>query len=77
VPAQCLYEQEAQRGHILTDRGRRQLLGLEPMSLILPNLLGPEQLALTCLTSSDFHEVSRAGQALKGRSPIYSFIKVF
>ena len=42
VPAQCLYEQEAQRGHILTDRGRSQLLGLEQMSLILPNLLGPE-----------------------------------
>jgi hypothetical protein len=42
LPAQCLYEQEAQRGHILTDRGRRQLLGLEQMSLILPNLLGPE-----------------------------------
>ena len=28
--------------HILTDRGRRQLLGLEQMSLILPNLLGPK-----------------------------------
>jgi hypothetical protein len=42
VPAQCLYEQEAQRGHILTDRGRSQLLRLEQMSLILPNLLGPE-----------------------------------
>jgi len=34
--------EEAQRGHILTDRGRSQLLGLEQMSLILPNLLGPE-----------------------------------
>jgi hypothetical protein len=43
MPAQCLYEQEAQRGHILTDRGRSQLLGLEQMSLILPNLLGPER----------------------------------
>ena len=32
----------SERGHILTDRGRRQLLGLEQMSLILPNLLGPE-----------------------------------
>jgi hypothetical protein len=42
VPAQCLYEREAQRGHILTDRGRSQLLRLEQMSLILPNLLGPE-----------------------------------
>src|ERR1700735_3632124 len=42
VTAQCLYEQEAQRGHILTDRGRTQFLGLEQMSLILPNLLGPE-----------------------------------
>src|SRR5467141_4931163 len=42
MPAQCLYEQEAQRGHILTDRGRSQLLRLEQMSLILPNLLGPE-----------------------------------
>ena len=42
VPAQCLYEQEAQRGHILTDRGRSQILRLEQMSLILPNLLGPE-----------------------------------
>ena len=42
VPAQCLDEQEAQGGHILTDRGRSQLLGLEQMSLILPNLLGPE-----------------------------------
>ena len=42
VPAQCLYEQDAQRGHILTDRGRSQLLRLEQMSLILPNLLGPE-----------------------------------
>jgi hypothetical protein len=40
--AQCLYEQEAQRGHILTDRGWSQLLRLEQMSLILPNLLGPE-----------------------------------
>src|ERR1700694_1372512 len=38
----CLYEQEAQRGHILTDRGRSQLLRLEQMSLMLPNLLGPE-----------------------------------
>ena len=27
VPAQCLDEQEAQRGHILTDRGGSQLLG--------------------------------------------------
>ena len=42
VPSQCLDEQEAQRGHILTDRGRSQLLRLEQMSLILPNLLGPE-----------------------------------
>src|SRR6266851_9130076 len=42
VPAQCLDEQEAQRRHILTDRGRSQLLGLEQMSLILPNLLGPK-----------------------------------
>jgi hypothetical protein len=32
--------QKAQRGHILTDRGRCQLLRLEQMSLILPNLLG-------------------------------------
>ncbi len=32
----------SERGHILTDRGRRPLLRLEPMSLILPNLLGPE-----------------------------------
>jgi hypothetical protein len=42
VPAQCLYEQEAQRGHILTDCGRSQLLCLEQMSLILPDLLGPK-----------------------------------
>ena len=42
MPAQRLYEQEAQRGYILTDRGRSQLLRLEQMSLILPNLLGPE-----------------------------------
>src|SRR6266851_351270 len=42
VSAQCLYEQEAQRRHILTDRGRSQLLGLEQMSLTLPYLLGPE-----------------------------------
>ena len=42
VPAQCLDEQEAQRGHILTDRGRSQLLRLEQMGLILPDLPGPE-----------------------------------
>lgn len=42
MSAQSLYEQEAQRGHILTDCGRSQLLGLEQISLILPNLLGPE-----------------------------------
>src|SRR5215472_6060775 len=42
VPTQCLYEQKTQCGHILTDRGRSQLLGLEQMSLILPNLLRPE-----------------------------------
>jgi len=42
VPTQCLDEQEAQGGHILPDRGRSQLLGLEQMSLILPDLLGPE-----------------------------------
>ena len=29
---------------MLTDRGRSQLLGLEQMSLILPNLLGPPEL---------------------------------
>jgi hypothetical protein len=41
---ECLHlpEQEAQGGHILTDRGGSQLLRLEQMSLILPNLLGPE-----------------------------------
>ena len=42
IPAQCLYEPEAQRGHILTDRGRSQLLRLKQMGLILPDLLGPE-----------------------------------
>ena len=42
MSVQCLYEQEAQCGYILTDRGRSQFLGLEQMSLILPNLVGPE-----------------------------------
>jgi hypothetical protein len=42
MAAQSFYEQEAQCGHILTDCGWSQLLRLEQMSLILPNLLGPE-----------------------------------
>jgi hypothetical protein len=42
VPTQCLDEQEAQRGHILRYRGWSQLLALEQMGLILPDLLGPE-----------------------------------
>ena len=42
MPTQCLYEQEAQGGHILRDRGWSQLLRLEQMGLILPDLLGPE-----------------------------------
>jgi hypothetical protein len=42
VLTQCLYEQVAQGGPRLTDRGRSQLPGLEQMSLILPNLLGPK-----------------------------------
>jgi len=42
VPSQRFDEQEAQRGHVLRDRGRSQLLGLEQVSLILPYLLGAE-----------------------------------
>jgi hypothetical protein len=42
VPSQSFDEQETQGGHILADGRRSQLLHLEQMGLILPDLLGPE-----------------------------------
>jgi hypothetical protein len=42
VASEGFDEQEAQRRDILADGGRSQPLGLKQMSLILPDLFGPE-----------------------------------